>query len=1216
MTHPERSRLIEFLRGELVGPVRSAASAQTRTRYEVKGSRDVESHPAPNDYSAWLFWKPEGADGDEEEILSIHGGRNPHRSYGIGVLYPEPRGNLAAEPHDDGEGVSGDDAADAGEPENDAAGEIPGLDDELTSSASDQIEQSLTQDDDFEVVSSDARRPSSMAISFCVRLEAEGAVVVSFPRCRKLSWQEVDQSPFPLNGIYERFHLRLERKQGQDADPTILAYRRRAAVAQQATVRFTRQDLEDSTQIERRRQSIPKAPGIREDLKLQVQAYTRPHPFRQDAALLTVVMRNRSESDDRDLALFQSCFEVQVEGGTFEPYPESPRPPETMDEDEQSMELLYRNTQCWAIGHGCAAGWRDSETGAPDLLTAEIMPAVELPSMTPDIELEGQQLKVSMSDLADLSEPKDGESDAWGTLEAVVEGYRGWVQTRKAEIPSLREKLQAAAERHIEVCEQALARMRYGLDLLRGNPAVHQAFRWANEAMLLQQIAMKQIRHREVRWNSDLKRVMPVGDHDNPFRVRDAGGVRSELGSWRAFQIAFLLLSLRGMVEPGSDDRELVDLVWFPTGGGKTEAYLGVAAFQIFHQRLLMASDGQDDPGRDGTNVLMRYTLRMLTTDQFQRAAGLVCGMEAMRRKYDIHGVPFRLGLWLGSGGTPNTVENAKKAIGWFKMNKSRDTGNPLVLTECPWCRAAIGRVAIGRDQYQLAGIIKDVAAMRCPDINCLFHDDKTGLPVEVIDERIYERRPSLIIGTADKFAMLAYKPAAGALFGRHELRVEGRIVQSHLPPSLIIQDELHLISGPLGTLFGLYETVVSDLCTFRQGARWQPPKIIASTATVRGADRQVQALFARDRTALFPPPGFDIADSFFGRYARNEEGALAMGRLYVGIHALYGSLQTTQARAYAALLARATTFEEDRKDPWWTLLAYYNSMRELAGARMLFDSDVQSRLKHLAERERLGKRYLNVEELSSRLTQAQIVALKDKLSNKERGRVDACLSSNIIEVGVDIERLSLMAVVGQPKSTASYIQATGRVGRRWQESPGLILTLLNPFKSRDTSHFEQFRTYHRRLYERVEPTSATPFSLTAIQRGLVGATIAYIRQQVADNYSGPDYRRYKAALVKALALFNERCESVGMEGEDKQRSLEELEHRFERFRRDWEFFSPQEWFDWNQPRDKSLLMLIPGKYASGTQKDQGFSVPTSLRDVDAQAELAIDYFQQDRVQP
>ena len=1210
MSNPERTHLIDFLRGELVGPIRSAGSTQTRTRYEVTGAGPFEPHPAPGDYSAWLFWKPEGMDGDEEEILSVPGGRNPHRSYGIGILYPEPRGNQGNEGSADDEAVNPDKDDESGSTsvaQGDEDDENPGdgaMDEGLA--GNEKTQKSTAQDDDFEVNSSDARRPSSMAISFCARLDADGEIVVAFPRARRLAWQAAEDAPFPLNGVYERFMLRREGGEGQDAAKEVPAYRRRPAVARNAVVRFGGKDLLGRAS----KQAVPKAPGVRDDLKLEAQAFTRPHSFEKGAILVTVVMRNRSECDDRDLAVFQSCFEVRVENGKILPYPESPRPPETMDRDEQAMELLYRRTRCWAIGHGCAAAWNDTPEDEPSVLTADVMPAVELPSMTPDIELDGQPLKASMLELAELPVWENGASGAWATLDSLVGGYEHWIATKRSDITHLPDRLASVAGRHIDVCDRALERMRAGIGLLRSNPKVLLAFRWANEAMLLQQIALKQIKHRGVRWDGG---VIPDGVREDPFEILGSEEVKPGLGEWRAFQIAFLLMSLNGMVNPRSDDRELVDLVWFPTGGGKTEAYLGVAAFQMFHQRLLMRDEeGAGLLRRDGTNVLMRYTLRMLTTDQFQRAAGLICGMEAMRRKHDIPGNPFRLGLWLGSGGTPNNVEAARKAIGWFRKEKGRDTGNPLVLTECPWCRTAIGRVK-ANNGLELAGILTDTASMYCPDRDCLFHSAKAGLPVDVIDESIYAKRPSLVIGTADKFAMLAYKPEAGALFGKE--RIGGSIVQSHLPPSLIIQDELHLISGPLGTLFGLYETVVSDLCTYKNGNRWELPKIIASTATMRGAGQQVKSLFARDDTMVFPPPGLDISDSFFGRYARNDDGTLKSGRLYVGVHALYGSLQTTQARAYSALLARASTFEDGKKDPWWTLLAYYNSMRELAGARMLFDSDIQSRLKHLSDREKLQQRILIVDELSSRLTQAQIVALKNKLSGevvtgKEWERVDACLSSNIIEVGVDIDRLSLMTVVGQPKSTASYIQATGRVGRKWWERPGLILTLLNPFKSRDTSHYEQFHTYHRRLYERVEPTSATPFSLTAIQRGLVGAMIAYIRQRV--DSGTPEYDKYQCVLKDALELFRERCESIGLANEDCERSLEEMNTCFESFTGLWSHWKPEKWFDWNNSDGERLLMLVPGKYATGEQVDRGFTVPTSLRDVDTQAELGLVCFQQD----
>ncbi len=1219
MASNERSQLIEFLRGEVVGPIRSAEGDRDgRKRIEVLGAGRIEPHPEPSCFNAWLYWKPEGVTGEQEEILSISGGSNPYRTYGVGVLYP------GGSPDETGDPLSTeDDGLSASEQEIKPGKSIEAID-QLTEEEgggadpdeqSDVAAQSLAQDDDLEIHSADANRPSSMAISFCVKLQPDGALVVSLPRSRRMSWQADSQDPFALNGFYESFQLSRLRKEGQDKDPTTTAWRRRPAVAPDAAVRFSTKLLTRNASTAERTERIPNAAGVPETFQLNIQAYPR---IRLDGSLLvTVVLRNESRGDTRKMALFQSLFEVTVERGEFLPYPESERPFMELDKDEKTMELLYRNTRCWGIGHGCAAGWNAPEGNAPSVLTADVLPAVELPSMTPDIELDGVPLTISMSELAELPEMESKESRAWTSLTGAIDGYSDWLELRSSEAQSLDENLRQVADRHLGVCADALKRMRVGLDLLRSDANVRQAFRWANEAMLLQQIALKQVVRRELGW--DGIRASPLGEREDPFSIRGKQEVLPSLGKWRAFQIAFLLMSLRGMVNPQSDDRELVDLVWFPTGGGKTEAYLGVAAFQLFHQRLLMESDANTDPRRDGTSVLMRYTLRMLTTDQFQRAASLICGMEAIRRREGatIQGEPFRLGLWLGKSGSPNTVDGARIELGRYASDTSENAGNPLVLTDCPWCRAAIGRLAgdfrpkgmNNRDwnDLRLGGISKTEASMSCSDSNCIFGAGKGQLPVEVIDERIYEKRPSLVIGTADKFAMLSYKPEAGALFGRC------KELQTHLPPSLIIQDELHLISGPLGTLFGLYETVFNDLCTI-DGC---PPKIISSTATVRGADHQVRALFARERTALFPPPGLDISDSFFGRYARTPEDALESGRLYVGIHALYGSLQTTQARVFSALLARATTFQDgEQKDPWWTLLAYYNSMRELSGARTLFDSDIQSRMKHLAGREGMRARSLYLEELSSRLTQAQIVALKDRLAKElvtgmESDRVDACLSSNIIEVGVDIERLSLMAVVGQPKSTASYIQASGRVGRRWWQRPGLIVTLLNPRKSRDTSHFEQFHTYHRRLYERVEPTSATPFSITALQRGLVGALLAHMRQQVTAPRPGA-FDEFETAFEEACNLFRDRCGAIGLEEGDKQRSILELESLFHTLSQGWRMFAPQEWNNWGQPPGSHPLMLVPGKFATGEQKRKGFEVPTSLRQVDAQAELSIDYFEQD----
>jgi hypothetical protein len=966
-------------------------------------------------------------------------------------------------------------------------------------------------------------------------------------------------------------------------------------------------------------------------LRLRVEVFPRRIRNHDDVWLLTVVLRNSSQPthghEPREAALYQTYFEVVAESGRLDKYPESQRPFKQLDPEEQSLSLLYREAATWGIGHGCAAGWDAEPNQSPRLLYADVMPAVQTPSMTPDIaDANGNQIRLSMRTLASL--PDDGQTAGWQSLANVAAQYSAWIEAKREEMEALPTHLRLVADRHLLSATACLDRINAGLAILRTDDRARKAFRLANLAMLLQQIGTKQLARRPLRWNQAARIIVADGDHDSPWIVYSQSRERTDLGTWRAFQIAFLLMSLAGVSEDTSADREIVDLIWFPTGGGKTEAYLGVMAFYMFHQRLL--SDGSTtEPRRDGTNVLMRYTLRMLTTQQFQRAASLVCAMEFLRRNptlQDIATIPgrrFSLGLWIGGDGSPNSVKKARADLNEFRSE--RDSGNPLVLTECPWCRSEIGRYdgpkppKMAQNQWKalcIRGIENHASEgplLLCPDSGCSFgsEDWNNWLPVEVIDERIYDNPPSLVIATADKLAMIAFRPKAGALFGRSVDGGEPR--QVNIPPGLIVQDELHLISGPLGTMYGLYEGIFERLCSKRAGSTWIKPKLIASTATIRGAADQVQALYARTRMQLFPSPGLLMGDSFFGRYARSDDGRLAPGRLYLGIHANdYGSVLTTQVRAFSSALFRPHSFDATRRDPWWSLLVFYNSIRELGGAKTLFDSDIRSRLKFIFNRENFtahDRRNLRVvEELTSRLSQAEIVGMMDHLSTAyaeaDNKAMDVCLASNIIEVGVDIDRLSLMGVVGQPKTTAQYIQVTGRVGRRWWERPGLILTIYNPSKSRDRSHFEQFHSYHRRLYERVEPTSATPFALSAIQRALPGALIAWSRQHTDPSVPVQNYAAYEDSLNTGFSLLRQRCLAV-QTPEDQARSLQELERVRQELQDKWGL-RPLIWEEFPPSVDGEYLMLWPGQFSTLLQKQRGVIVPTSMRQVDGSAELTI----------
>jgi hypothetical protein len=918
-----------------------------------------------------------------------------------------------------------------------------------------------------------------------------------------------------------------------------------------------------------------------------------------------VVNRSSGDAVIDERCLFQSRFEVTVDAPDQRPhilsYPESSR--ELIDPEAQSIALLYREAQTFAVGHGCAADWT---APSPDARTraviADPMPSVETPSVTPDVEVDGRRLVASMGVLAGLH--LDG--DIWTEVQAILDGYRAWIEDRRQEIPRVESTHRRIAERHLVDCNAAADRMEDGLRLLRRDTVAAEAFRLANHAVLLQQLHQRR-GVRAALYDENREEILFA----EPSPVLDASNPPTGLGEWRAFQIAFLLMSIPSVVDRGHVDRELVELIWFPTGGGKTEAYLGLTAFSIFLRRLR-------DPGDVGVETLMRYTLRLLTAQQFQRAAALVCAMETLRRSHGALGSePFTIGIWLGGTVTPNKREDALEALRGLRSGR-RGADNPFLLLKCPWCAAQMGpftRRVAGRGRTRRRGMAPNVLGYQqseatviftCPDRGC---DFSAGLPILVIDEDLYDRPPSLLIGTVDKFAMLAWRPQARALFGLDE-----RGERAASPPGLIIQDELHLIAGPLGSMVGLYESLIEHLAT---DARTQPPvrpKIVSSTATIRRYEEQVRALYARSRVALFPPPGLSANDSFFARWAKNEDGSLAPGRIYLGVHSTtLPSMMTTQVRTYSALMQATQDLPDDQRDPWWTLMVFFSSLRELGTALTLFQSDIRGYLVTIRNRLSIPpkdiRRLRNVIELTSRLRSDEIPARINELEvtadSRSRWAVDACLASSIIEVGIDIDRLSLMAVLTQPKTTSTYIQVTGRIGRKWWERPGLVVTLLSPQRPRDRSHYERFRSYHERLYAQVEPTSVTPFSPPALERALHALMAAYVRQLGALDRVASPYPMPSELLRACHDILRSRATYVDPSEAD------EFERVFARRLSEWDRW---ERTAWGSPAvdDEQALLRGAGTYADPARKLVSWPTPTSLRNVDAEclAKVTLAYTQ------
>lgn len=802
------------------------------------------------------------------------------------------------------------------------------------------------------------------------------------------------------------------------------------------------------------------------------------------------------------------------------------RSPEKQDPmqyaEEQAMEMIYRYQVEFAVGHGTGvhAELAEGQTDKAVRLRTCVVPSYEVPKTdAPSIE-EIPELAGLVLDMKDLAESTP--ENLLDKLTPLASAYESWIQAQSTRIADPLSKLQdykSIAQDALTNCSRALERIRAGLNVLQSNSQALEAFQFMNEAMWEQRIHSMYSEHRRRGEEIELDAL------DIPKNR-----------SWRPFQLAFILLNLPSITDLHHPERSheteaIADLLWFPTGGGKTEAYLGLTAYTIALRRLQGAIAGRT--GEFGVAVLMRYTLRLLTLQQFQRATTLICACEAIRReKPEKWGSePFRIGLWVGQKTTPNRTEQSeeflKTKLGQYQPSSS---GSPHQLTNCPWCGTKIDP---GKQHIKVESFAKGSARtlVYCGDAlgRCLFtqkQSPREGLPVVVVDEEIYRRLPTLLIATVDKFAQMPWNGSVQTLFGQvdgycerhgfvapeiddtpsHPAKYGQPSAKTHAhnplrPPDLIIQDELHLISGPLGTLVGLYETAVDKLCSWTVDGQTVRPKVIASTATIRQARDQVHNLFLR-QVEVFPPQGLDVGDNFFSRQRPPTEKS--PGRRYLGISATGRRLKAALIRVYTAILAASQALYDkygEDADPWMTLVGYFNSMRELGGTRRLVDDDIQSRLAKMNQRGLAKRTRLEVEELTSRKSSTDIPVVLDALDvpfkpgrdkqTDHRKPIDVLLATNMISVGVDVRRLGVMVVTGQPKTTAEYIQATSRVGRTF---PGLVFTVSNWARPRDLSHYEQFEHYHSTFYKHVEALSVTPFSPRALDRGLSALLVSLIR--------------------------------------------------------------------------------------------------------------------------
>lgn len=912
----------------------------------------------------------------------------------------------------------------------------------------------------------------------------------------------------------------------------------------------------------------------------RIDVIFRPYDDGQIATVTITNVQSQDDLDDRNEKAEMSLFEVELKcivgSDVVFDYPRVNK--SLLSDEEKEIELRYKDERIYAVGHGVAVDWKLNKEEQLELFS-EFIPVVEVPQVTTDTSGDSS-LVLSFDFLVEI-ETNDSVVE---NLREYIQEYKYWIAEQQQCASEEQGEDLNTADRIVGNMQVAEERMMRGLALLEHDAVARKAFSIVNRAMLAQ-----------MRTSLDDLGVDPKGGY-----------------KWRPFQLAFMLMVLESAIDEDSDFRDVVDLIWFPTGGGKTEAYLGVMAFLFAYRRMKYpASSG-------GTTAIMRYTLRLLTSQQFLRACKVISALELIRRvdSENLGEEPFTVGLWLGSATSPNTFRQAVDKISEEQFSK-------FILTDCPWCQ----------EDFTAKNYISsdDDFHFTCLNEGCDFGRERNNvLPYNVVDEALYRSPPSLLIATVDKFARLAWEDRAASFFGTHANR----------PPELIIQDELHLISGALGSIVGLYE-VGFETILLSKGIQ---AKYIASTATIKRAKEQIRALFAREMS-VFPPSGLRHNDSYFATTVPLEKKP---GRLYVG-YLGYGlaRVKAIEPLAGALLAAPNALFKSDEAlmDAWWTQVVYHGSLKGVGNSRTNYQSGVQGKLNKLnemgflndlnEERQGLGDeikndrnsrvdikypdgikgddvlekvhdhyypvRDLNIKSLTSNQTAQENHEVFEalKLSREQPGSIDVVLATNMISVGLDVSRLALMIINGQPLTTAEFIQASSRVGRG--DVPGIVFVNYYKTQARSLSHYENFKSYHDTFYRYVEPSSLTPFTYQVRQRVLHAALVIAMRHSeigLLGNKGAEDFSADSSEVKKVVKVFKNRVRNASSEKADIEKTLEHIDHLINEWFSEVERCNEEHLNLRYSPKDRSAeALLIP--FEDETKTNGLWKTLNSMRNVE-----------------
>lgn len=929
-------------------------------------------------------------------------------------------------------------------------------------------------------------------------------------------------------------------------------------------------------------------------VKIQLVNLSTPHPANR--------FSNKFEKLNRK-CLFQSKIRILSE--QILPYKtHGERSP--FDEEAKRLDFIYRRIKSYGIGHNCAVAWTDDHK----TLETTFVPYQDIRDVENKFDRDASDSVLEKAlDIKNLSDFGLTKAEVIQSLNHFIARYGQWIEDQKAENNKNSPEEKTIGSEIIQEQEDNFERIQANIALLQENERVFQAFRLANTAMFIQMIISN-----DRDFGGSEKNLAEVNNNiayndlaffrTYPFGQKDRIKNRPQ---YRPFQLAFFLLSLDGIVLPESRSRkEIVDLIWFPTGGGKTEAYLAVAAFSIIWRRF------NHETVYQGTSVIMRYTLRLLTSQQFERASRMIVALEFLRRQKEFKTIlrsePISIGLWVGMGATPNKLEDVKALLEKIEGECNRgDRGAPeeknvFQISACSWCGTkVISKNEQNRWDYSFETGRKNFK-IGCLNSKCVFHEE---LPIQVIDEILYKKPPTLLFATVDKFAMLSWQPDASSYFNSLD--------DEKLPPDLIIQDELHLLSGPLGSITGLFESVVEYLCT-KKGIG---PKIIASTATTRNTKHQIEGLYGNRKVNIFPPSGLHYDDSFFARESKGESKRRYVGFMPTGKTAIDTQLHLLAHLFTARLEVYADQSTKEKTGDYWTIVSYYNSLKDVGkifnkvGDEVAnFTSTLQHRLSRYFQpfddyRFNFYGILGRTEELTSRIESAKIKAIlkkleksftADKLKKGQNGQtflsdvVDLVVATNMISVGIDVGRLNIILLNGMPKNVAEYIQASSRIGR---QSKGLAVALLDPNRAREKSYFEHFKPFHQAFYKGVEPLSVTPFTENTIKKMLASMLITFVRHSVPGMAAENQAQYFKQEMIEPLKVF------IRNRFNRSQKQIHFFEKEIDRIAHDW-----VDQIDQTGLKKYSELLKKPAERQDG--KDEDWTVMQSMREIDTNTFIQI----------